>query len=224
MSLRMPKISREHLRIMFLLWKEANGGTSNLFFYFACSPEKICEYFFRVCLGIWHWKWRGFLVNFSWSPFPRKQSTKTPRKIRGKFGGKFGRKSGTKIRKIRETFVLQLSDLTPNLFWIAWKLRNGKRLSKVHASFMRDLQNPLPIQAAPWKIGSFPSVSSLSDYSIWRSWIGYFGLAIIAFGAFGFKFPKYYYRLGQMDKRSLDSLIQRGYGLQGSDALFCVFV
>ena len=32
-------------------------------------------------------------------------------------------------------------------------------------------------------------------------------LAIIAFGAFAFIFPKYYYRLGRMDKRSLDSLI-----------------
>ena len=36
---------------------------------------------------------------------------------------------------------------------------------------------------------------------------GYFSLAIIAFGAFGFIVPKYHYRLGNMDKRSLDSLI-----------------
>ena len=55
-------------------------------------------------------------------------------------------------------------------------------------------------------IWSFPSVSSLSDYSIWRSW-KLFSLAIIAFGAFGFSVPKYYYRLGNMDRRSLDSLI-----------------
>ena len=53
-------------------------------------------------------KWRGFLVNFFWSPFPTKRSTKNPRKIRGKFGAKFGAKSGTKIWKIRGTFVLQL--------------------------------------------------------------------------------------------------------------------
>ena len=53
-------------------------------------------------------KWRGFLVNFFWSPSPTKRSTKNPRKIRGKFGAKFGAKFGTKIRKIRETFVLQL--------------------------------------------------------------------------------------------------------------------
>ena len=53
-------------------------------------------------------KWRGFLVNFFWSPFPTKRSTKTPQKIRGKFGAKFGAKFGTKIRKIRGTFVLRL--------------------------------------------------------------------------------------------------------------------
>ena len=43
-------------------------------------------------------------MNFFWSPSPTKRSTKNPRKIRGKFGAKFG----AKIRKIRETFVLQL--------------------------------------------------------------------------------------------------------------------
>ena len=51
------------------------------------------------------------------------------------------------------------------------------------------------------RIWSFPSVSSLRDYSIWR----YFGLAIIAVGAFEFIVPNYFYRLGKMDKRSLDS-------------------
>ena len=50
----------------------------------------------------------GFLVNFFWSPFPTKRSTKTHQKIRGKIGAKFGAKFGTKIRKIRGTFVLQL--------------------------------------------------------------------------------------------------------------------
>ena len=74
-------------------------------FFFACSPETFCEYFFRVCLGILHWKWRGFLVNFFLvSVSPRNEA----RKIRGKFGAKFGSKSGTKIWKIRGTFVLQL--------------------------------------------------------------------------------------------------------------------
>ena len=51
-------------------------------------------------------------------------------------------------------------------------------------------------------IWSFSSVSSLSDYSIWK-----FSLAIIAFGAFGFIDPKYYCCLGKMDKRSPNSLI-----------------
>ena len=27
---------------------------ATLFYYFACSPEEFCEYFFRVCLGILH--------------------------------------------------------------------------------------------------------------------------------------------------------------------------
>ena len=55
-------------------------------------------------------------------------------------------------------------------------------------------------------IWSFPSVSSLK--------IVYFNLAIRAFGASEFILPKYDYRLGQMDKRSVDSLIEGGYGLQ----------
>ena len=88
--------------------------------YFARSPERFCEYFLFVLA--WEFcieKWRGFLVNFFWSPFPTKRSTKTPRKIRlkfgktprkirGKFGAKFVVKFGTKIRKLRGTFVLQL--------------------------------------------------------------------------------------------------------------------
>ena len=48
---------------------------------------------------------------FLWSPFPAKQSTKSPRIIRGKFGGEFGRKSRTKIRKIRELSFCKVSDL-----------------------------------------------------------------------------------------------------------------
>ena len=36
---------------------------------------------------------------------------------------------------------------------------------------------------------------------------GYFSLAMTAFGAFGFIVPEYYDRLGNMDKRSPDSLI-----------------
>ena len=54
------------------------------------------------------------MVNFFWSPSPAKRSAKIPRKIRGKFGAKSGAKFGTKIRRIRETFVLQL--LWPKAF------------------------------------------------------------------------------------------------------------
>ena len=65
----------------------------------------ICSVFaWEFCIE----KWRGFLVNFFWSPFPTKRSTKNPRKIRGKFGAKFGAKFGTKFLKIRGTFGLQL--------------------------------------------------------------------------------------------------------------------
>ena len=71
------------------------GNSVNNFFVFA----------WEFCIE----KWRGFWGNFFWSPSPTKRSAKSPRKIRGKFGAKFGAKLGTKYRKIRETFVLQLS-------------------------------------------------------------------------------------------------------------------
>ena len=61
---------------------------------------------------------------------------------------------------------------------------------------------------------------SLGDKSIWSFPLflplaitafggpeGYFSLAIIAFGAIGAIVPKCYYRLGKMEKRSLDPLI-----------------
>ena len=54
-------------------------------------------------------KRRGFLVNFLWSLFPTKRSTKTPRKIRGKFGAEFGAKFGTKFGELS---VCNFSDLT----------------------------------------------------------------------------------------------------------------
>ena len=47
------------------------------------------------------------MVDFLWSPFPRKQSTKNHGIFRGKFGAEFGAKFGAKIRKIRALFVLQ---------------------------------------------------------------------------------------------------------------------
>ena len=53
-------------------------------------------------------KRRGFLVNFFWSPFPTKRSTKTPRKFGENSEQNWGRKCGPKISKIRGTFVLQL--------------------------------------------------------------------------------------------------------------------
>ena len=90
-------------------------------------------------------KRRGFLVNFFWSPFPTKRSTKTPRKIRGKFGAKFGAKFGTKIRKIRGTFVLQL-------FWPKRIPHVHKIVSPQHVRFL-----PCPSFSCFW----FPGFLSL---------------------------------------------------------------
>ena len=39
----------------------------------------IVDFFFEFAWGFGIEKWRGFLVKFLWSPFPRKQSTKSPR-------------------------------------------------------------------------------------------------------------------------------------------------
>ena len=65
-------------------------------------------------------KWQGFLVNFLWSPFPTKQSTKNPRKIRGKFGSKIREhNSGRKFEKFGELSFCNFSDLTN------WKAANG---------------------------------------------------------------------------------------------------
>ena len=83
--------------------------------YFACSPETLGWIFFSCLPGnLALKKGRDFWVNFFWSPFPTKRSTKTPQKIGGKFGAKFGEKFGTEIWKIRGTFVLQL-------FWPKYK-------------------------------------------------------------------------------------------------------
>ena len=53
------------------------------------------------------------------------------------------------------------------------------------------------------RIWSFPSVSSLSDYSI----SSYFSLATIAIGAFQCIIPKHYDRLGKMEFKESSLLI-----------------
>ena len=60
--------------------------------YVACSPEEFCEYFFRVCLGILHWKMAGifggfFLVSVSHET-KHEKSSKNSGKIRSKIRGK----------------------------------------------------------------------------------------------------------------------------------------
>ena len=64
-----------------------------------------------------------------------------------------------------------------------------------------------PFFLSDTSIWSLPSVSSLSDYSIQRSW-RLFYLAIIAIIVFGVIVPKYYYRLGKIDKSSPASLFK----------------
>ena len=61
-------------------------------YYFACSPEEFFEFsFLSVCVA-WEFcieKWRGFLVkHFSGLRLPRKEATKSPRKIRGEIRSK----------------------------------------------------------------------------------------------------------------------------------------
>ena len=85
------------------------GGGLKVFLTVPALQKHFVNIFFVFAWEFCIEKRRGFLVNFFWSPSPTKRSTKNPRKIRGKFGAKFGAKFGTKIRKIRETFVLQLS-------------------------------------------------------------------------------------------------------------------
>ena len=60
--------------------------------YSACSPEEFCEYFFRVCLGILHWKMAGifgefFRVSVSHET-KHEKSSKNSGKIRSKIRGK----------------------------------------------------------------------------------------------------------------------------------------
>ena len=66
-------------------------------------------------------------------------------------------------------------------------------------------------------IWSCPSVSSLSDCSIWRS-EGYCSLAFKAFGAFEFTVPQFDYRLGKMQNKESRLLNLRWYCLQGKRA------
>ena len=74
--------------------------TAKFLYYFARSPETFCEYFFRICLGILHWKMAGifgefFLVSVSHETRHEK-SSKNSGKIRSKIRGK---NSGRKFEK-----------------------------------------------------------------------------------------------------------------------------
>ena len=66
-------------------------------------PEAIVDFLFLGVPGDLFdtEKCRGFLANFLSCSFPRKQGTKSPRIIQGKFRAFSGQKFGSKIRKTR---------------------------------------------------------------------------------------------------------------------------
>ena len=85
------------------------------------------------------------------------------------------------------------------------------RIVAIHFRGFGRLENPnllINKEVRPFflRFAVSPLVFSLAITAFGRP-EGYFSLAIRAFGAFGFIVPEYYYRLGNMDKRSLDSLI-----------------
>ena len=90
--------------------------------------------------------------------------------------------------------------------------QSGKNLENPVASLNKEVR---VFNLGDNSIGSFPSVSSLSDYSIWRPLAAILAFKTLAFGAFPFIVPTYYYRLGKMGFKESSLLIWGGYGLQG---------
>ena len=80
-------------------------------FYFASSPENFVNIFFVFAWEFCIEKWRGFLVNFFWSPFPTKRSTKTPQKFGENSERNSGRNPGQKFEKFGELSFCDFSDL-----------------------------------------------------------------------------------------------------------------
>ena len=56
------------------------------FFTLPVLQRTFVNLFFQLAWGFGIEKWQGFLVNFQWSPFLRKQSTESPQILRGQFG------------------------------------------------------------------------------------------------------------------------------------------
>ena len=92
-----------------------------------------------------------------------------------------------------EILDARILDLNSWVDFLILFLVQPKRFLRTLTSLNKEVR---PFFLSDKSIWSFPSFSSLSDYSIWRAW-GYFSLAIIALGAFGFIVPKYYCRLGK---------------------------
>ena len=88
---------RGDVRVNFVTLPALHKNFVNIFFVFA----------WEFCIE----KWGGFLVNFFWSPSPTNRSTKSPRKIRGKFGANSGQNSGRKFEKFGKLSFCDFSDL-----------------------------------------------------------------------------------------------------------------
>ena len=80
--------------------------------YFARSPENFCGFLLEFAWEFCIEKGWGFLVNFFWSPFPTKRSTKTPQKIGENSERNSGRNPGRNFEKFGKLSFCNFSDLT----------------------------------------------------------------------------------------------------------------
>ena len=96
------KASRECPQSVRDTFLALRGHSRDTFLLCVLSRKKLVNIFFVVAWEFCIEKWRGFLVNFFWSPFPTKRSTKTPQ---NKFGENSERNSGqTPGQKFEEKF------------------------------------------------------------------------------------------------------------------------
>ena len=88
-----------------------NSETIKSVGYFACSPEEFCEYFFVFAWEFCIEKWRGFLVNFFWSPSPTK-ARKILENFRENSEQNSGQNSGRNIEKFGKLSFCNFPDLS----------------------------------------------------------------------------------------------------------------
>ena len=86
----------DHFSAMFSFFKAI--------YCFACSPENICDFFVRICLGIWHCKMAEILGEIFSGLRPGNKARN--------FGANSGQHSGQKFEKLGELSFCNFSDLT----------------------------------------------------------------------------------------------------------------